>query len=55
MATITGSKGGKGTRAIANRDPPTSGLTAGTTKTSGRTTNLVAKNTRVANRYKRGM
>jgi hypothetical protein len=53
--TITGSTGGKGTRAIANRDPPTSGLTAGTTKQEGRISNLVPLTSNVSRRLARGI
>lgn len=53
---VTGDTGGKGTKAIATRYPVTSGLTAGTTKTAGRQSNLVyTKKSTVADRYKKGL
>ena len=39
---VQGDTGGKGTKAIANRYPVATGLTAGTTKQEGRQSNLVA-------------
>jgi hypothetical protein len=45
--------GTKGTRALASRYPVTSGLTAETTKTDGRQTNLVPElGTVVPKRYR---
>jgi len=53
--TVTGDTGGKGTKAIANRYPVTSGLTAGTTKQTGRVMNLVPQASTVSRRRKVGL
>lgn len=48
--------GKKGTRAVASRYPVTSGLTAETTKTEGRKTNLVpTEGTIFRKRFRRGL
>ena len=48
--------GGSGTRFIKTKYPPTSGLTAGTTKQTGRVTGLVPyKGTNVARRLRKGI
>ncbi len=52
--TILGPTGTKGQRATAKRWPVTSGLTAGTEKQEGRTSNLVPKNSLVPKRQKVG-
>ena len=45
----------KGEKELRRHWPVTSGLTAGTTKQEGRTSNLVAKSTRVAQRHTVGI
>lgn len=48
--------GTKGTKAIATRYPPTSGLTAETTKQKGRKSNLIATlKSNVAHREREGL
>lgn len=47
--------GGKGTKEIATRYPVTSGLTAGTTKQTGRITNLIPQKSFVRKEMQKGL
>jgi hypothetical protein len=56
MATITGKTGGRGSGAVATRDPPITGLTAGTTRQKGRKPHLhPQKGTFVPQRLRKGL
>lgn len=52
---VVGAACTSGQRGIANRYPPTDGLTAGTTKTHGRVTSLVPKKTLVSKKANLGL